>query len=197
MPPQLHPAGTGEKLQRGIDAMAVKLEIVKGNIVAQPGIDAIVNAANAWLRPGGGVARASHRAAGPGLAEECRPLAPIKPGEAVLTGGHRLPNPYVIHVLGPVYGRDKPEDRLLAACYRNALRLAEEHRLSSLAFPAISTGAFAYPPREAAEVALKTMAEIVPGLEQVKLIRVVLFCEGDFKIYKELSAVYWPFDKNV
>ena len=177
--------------------MGVKLEIVKGNIAGQPGIDAVVNAANAWLRPGGGVAGAIHRAAGPGLAEECRPLAPLKPGEAVLTGGHRLPNPHVIHVLGPVYGRDKPEDRLLSACYRNALHLAEEHRLSSLAFPAISTGAFGYPARAAAEVALKTMAETAPGLEYVKLIRTVLFSEGDFKLYQELSAGYWPFDKNV
>lgn len=149
------------------------------------------------LRPGGGVAGAIHRAAGPGLAEECRPLAPIKPGEAVLTGGHRLPNPYVIHVLGPVYGQDKPEDRLLAACYRNALRLAEKHRLSSLAFPAISTGAFGYPPREAAEVALKTMAEVAPSLKHVKLIRAVLFSEGDLKLYEELSTLYWPFDRNV
>ncbi len=184
-------------MQRWNEAMGVKLEIIKGNIADQPGIDAVVNAANAWLRPGGGVAGAIHRAAGPGLAEECRPLAPIKPGEAVLTGGHRLPNPYVIHVLGPVYGRDKPEDRLLAACYCNALRLAEEHRLVSLAFPAISTGAFGYPPREAAEVALKTMAQIAPGLKHIKLIRAVLFSEDDFKLYEELSAVYWPFDKEV
>jgi O-acetyl-ADP-ribose deacetylase (regulator of RNase III) len=99
--------------------------------------------------------------------------------------------------LGPVYGQDKPEDRLLAACYRNALRLAEEHRLSSLAFPAISTGAFGYPPREAAEVALKTMAETAPALQSVKLIRAVLFSEGDYILYKEVSAVCWPFDKEV
>ncbi|MEW5935275.1 MAG: macro domain-containing protein, partial [Bacillota bacterium] len=104
----------------------VRIECVQGDIVRQVGFDAIVNAANAQLRSGGGVAGAIHRAAGPGLEEECRPLAPIRPGQAVITGGHNLPNRYVIHCLGPVYGRDEPSDQLLATCYRNALRLAEE-----------------------------------------------------------------------
>jgi O-acetyl-ADP-ribose deacetylase (regulator of RNase III) len=83
----------------------VRIECVQGNIVEQPDIDTIVNAANAWLAPGGGVAGAIHRAAGPGLAEECRPLAPIRPGEAVITGAHRLPNKHVIHCLGPMYSQ--------------------------------------------------------------------------------------------
>ncbi|MDZ7847015.1 MAG: macro domain-containing protein [Owenweeksia sp.] len=95
----------------------VELELVEGNITQQPDMAAIVNAANAELLIGGGVAGAIHRAAGPGLEKECAPLAPIKPGEAVITGAHQLPNQYVIHCLGPVYGRDKPEDRLLANCY--------------------------------------------------------------------------------
>ncbi|CAN0229748.1 unnamed protein product, partial [Chrysoparadoxa australica] len=120
-------------------------------------MDAVVNAANAQLMIGGGVAGAIHRAAGKGLAEECAPLAPIAPGEAVITSGHNLPNPYVIHCLGPVYGRDEPADRLLADCYRNALRLAEENELKSLAFPAISTGAFGYPLRAATEIAVATV----------------------------------------
>lgn len=92
----------------------VTIECVQGDITRQEGFDAVVNAANAELRPGGGVSGAIHRAAGPGLAEECRPLAPIKPGQAVITSAHKLPNRFVIHCLGPVYGVDKPSDRLLA-----------------------------------------------------------------------------------
>src|SRR6056297_2760898 len=149
----------------------VKLEFVKGDITSQPDIDAIVNAANAQLRTGGGVAGAIHRAAGPRLSEECRPLAPIRPGEAVITGAGNLPNRHVIHTLGPVYGRDTPSDELLAECYRNSLRCAEESGLESVAFPAISTGAFGYPMGEAARVAMKTVTSALEGLSNVKLIR--------------------------
>lgn len=152
----------------------VKVECVQGDITRQVGFDAVANAANAELRMGGGVAGAIHRAAGPGLEEECRPLAPIKPGQAVITGGHRLPNRYIIHCLGPVYGVDEPSDQLLAECYRNALKLAEQYDISSIAFPAISTGAFGYPMEEAAEVALRTILEMAPSLKSVKVIRFVL-----------------------
>ena len=138
----------------------VNIECVQGDIVDQPNMAAIVNAANAELRIGGGVAGAIHRAAGPGLESECRPLAPIRPGEAVITGAHNLPNRYVVHCLGPVYGIDKPSDRLLASCYRNALQLAEDHGIRSIAFPAISTGAFGYPLEPAARIALHTILEI-------------------------------------
>jgi O-acetyl-ADP-ribose deacetylase (regulator of RNase III) len=134
---------------------------------------------------GGGVAGAIHRAAGPGLEEECRPLAPIKPGEAVITGGHNLPNRYVIHCLGPIYGVNKPEDELLAKCYRNALRLAERYGIDSIAFPAISTGAFGYPVKEAAEVAFRTIIETIPKLKHVKRIRFVLYSDRVFGIHKE------------
>jgi O-acetyl-ADP-ribose deacetylase (regulator of RNase III) len=103
-----------------------------------------VNAANAQLRSGGGVAGALHRAAGPGLEREASALAPLNPGEAVITSGHDLPNAWVIHCLGPVYGWDHPEDRLLSSCYREALRLAESLGLTSVALPAISTGAFGW-----------------------------------------------------
>ncbi|MFP4489812.1 MAG: macro domain-containing protein, partial [Bacteroidales bacterium] len=126
------------------DVSGVTLELITGNIAAQEDITAVVNAANARLRTGGGVAGAIHRAAGPGLEKETAPLAPIRPGEAVITSGNKLPNKYIIHCLGPVYGVDKPEDKLLANCYRNALKLAEEQKIDSIAFPAISTGAFAY-----------------------------------------------------
>lgn len=153
----------------------VKIECVRGDITDQPDFDAIVNAANAQLRTGGGVAGAVHRAAGSGLAEECRALAPISPGEAVITGGHDLPNPHVIHALGPVYGEDEPAAGLLADCYRNALKRAEENQLASVAFPAISTGAFGYPMEEAADVAIRTITSIAPKLMHVRRIRFCLF----------------------
>jgi len=163
----------------------VTLECVQGDIVAQDDIKAVVNAANAQLRPGGGVAGAIHRAAGSELDQECRPLAPIKPGEAVITGGHNLPNEHVIHCLGPVYGKDKPEAELLANCYRNALQIAEDNNIDSVAFPALSTGAFGYPMEEAAEVAVKTILEMIPQLKVVKLIRFVLRGEKDIKIHED------------
>lgn len=165
---------------------AVEIEVVEGDITKQPDIECIVNAANAQLAPGGGVAGAIHRAAGPGLWEECRPLGPIRPGQAVITGGHRLPNRWVIHCLGPVYGRDEPADRILADCYRNSLRLAEEKGIRSIAFPSISTGAFGYPTAEAAEVALRTVAEEAKDLRSVRLIRFVLWGKEAFRIHCEV-----------
>ena len=170
------------------EAHGVAVECVRGDITAQDDVAAIVNAANAELRSGGGVAGAIHRAAGPGLEEEARPLAPIGPGEAVITGAHDLPNRHVIHTLGPVYGRDLPEAELLANCYRNSLALAEENGIDSIAFPAISTGIFGYPVEEAAEVALRAVVEETERLQHVRLIRFVLFGEKDLKVdEKELE----------
>ena len=163
----------------------VTVECMQGNIAAQDDITAIVNAANTELRSGGGVAGAIHRAAGPELEREARSLAPIRPGEAVITGGHNLPNRYVIHTLGPVYGQDRPEAELLANCYRNSLALAEENRIDSIAFPAISTGVFGYPVEEAAEVALRTVVEEKERLERVRLIRFVLFGEQDYEVHEQ------------
>jgi len=163
----------------------VTIECIKGNIASQVDFTSIVNAANAQLRMGGGVAGAIHRAAGPGLEEECHPLAPIKPGGAVITGGHNLPNRYVIHCLGPVFGLDKPEDKLLADCYLNALKLAEDNKIDSIAFPAISTGAFGYPVEEAAEIAFSTIMEIVPKLRHIKRIRFVLYSDSDLHIHEK------------
>jgi len=153
------------------------IECVQGNIVHQADMDAIVNAANARLRIGGGVAGAIHQAAGPGLERECRSLAPIRPGEAVISGAHNLPNRFVIHCLGPVYGVDEPSDTLLASCYREALQRAEENGVSSIAFPAISTGAFGYPMELAARVALKTVLDTLPELSSIKHVRFVLFSD--------------------
>lgn len=164
------------------------VELVVGDIARQDGFDAVVNAANAELRAGGGVAGALHRAAGPGLADEGRRYAPIGPGEAVITSGHRLPNPYVIHCLGPVYGRDEPAAELLESCYRQALRLAEENGIASIAFPALSTGAFAYPMEPAARVALRTIVARAPDLRSVRRIRFVLYDEGALEAYARVLA---------
>ena len=163
----------------------VTLQLLRGDIASQTDIAAVVNAANARLETGGGVAGALHRAAGPGLAEEARPLAPIKPGEAVITGGHALPNEHVIHTLGPVYGSDSPASGLLSNCYRNSLEVAEEHRVESVAFPAISTGAFGYPLKEATTVALKTVLETTHSLGYVTLIRFVLFSERELEVHED------------
>jgi len=162
---------------------AVKVECVKGNIAAQQDMDAIVNAANAELLPGSGVAGAIHNAAGPGLAKECRALAPIRPGQAVISSAHNLPNQYVIHCLGPVYGVDEPSDCLLADCFRNALLLADRHGLASIAFPAISTGVFGYPLQDAAAVAMKAVAGTLADLNSVRLVRFVLFSDQDLSVF--------------
>lgn len=165
---------------------AIDLELVVGDIARQDGFDAVVNAANAELRSGGGVAGALHRAAGPGLEEECRPLAPIRPGDAVITSGHNLPNPWVIHCLGPVYGRDEPADELLASCYREALRLAEEKGLRSVALPAISTGAFGFPTEAAARIALGTVLDEAPGLRTVVRVRFVLYDQAALDLHERV-----------
>lgn len=166
----------------------VTIECVRGDIASQRDVTAVVNAANAELMIGGGVAGAIHQAAGPGLAEECRPLAPISPGQAVITGGHYLPNRYVIHALGPVYGMDEPAEELLAECYRNALRLAEERGIDAVAFPAISTGAFGYPLEEAAEVAFKAVLATVGELDAVERIRFVLYSENDLRVHEKVLS---------
>lgn len=160
-----------------------RVECVEGDITKQPGFDAVVNAANAELLPGGGVAGAIHRAAGPELAEACRALAPIRPGEAVITPAFQLPNRFVIHALGPVYGRDEPAAELLASCYINALKRAEEHRLHSVAFPAISTGIFGYPLAEAAEVSVRAVLATLPRLRHVEIVRFCLFGEEAYRVF--------------
>ncbi len=169
----------------------ITVECIIGDITRQAGFDAVVNAANAELLPGGGVAGAIHRVAGPGLEEECRPLAPIKPGQAVITGGYDLPNPYVIHCLGPMYGLDEPSDALLADCYRNALRLADQRGLVSVAFPAISTGSFGYPLTEAAEVAMGAVARAAESLKSVGIVRFVLRDEEAIRVHEKALEAEW------
>lgn len=164
-----------------------KIQIVQGDITKQPDLEAIVNAANAMLAPGGGVAGAIHRAAGPELYEECKKYAPIRVGEAVITRGYNLPNKYVIHTLGPRYGIDKPEDELLAACYKNSLLLADKHGIKSIGFPAISTGIFGYPFRDAAMVSLRTVSSLLPAMNNLSLVRFVIFGSEDFATMKEVA----------
>ncbi|MCL7943235.1 macro domain-containing protein [Marinobacter sp. ATCH36] len=159
------------------------IECMRGDITQQGDVEAVVNAANAQLMPGGGVAGALHSAAGPGLAKECGPMAPIRPGEAVISGAHNLPNQFVIHCLGPVYGVDEPSDHWLAECYRNALELADSKGIESIAFPAISAGAFGYPVEAAAEVALVTVKQVITRLENIKRVRFVLFSASDEQVF--------------
>lgn len=154
---------------------SVTIQCVEGDITQQDDIDAVVNAANAQLMPGGGVAGAIHSAAGPELSKACRPLAPIRPGQAVITDAFNLPNRFVIHCLGPVYGVDEPSDELLAKCYQSALELAEQNQITSIAFPAISTGVFGYPMDEALEQAMRTIKTAAPQLHHVRHIRFVLW----------------------
>ncbi len=164
----------------------VELELVQGDIAAQEDIEAVVNAANAQLRPGGGVAGALHKAAGPGLEEEGKKYAPIKPGQAVITGAHNLPNEHVIHCLGPVYGVDEPSDELLASCYKEALRLAEENEITSIAFPSLSTGAFGYPMEAAAKIAFETVLNEMNNLTKVTKLRFVLFDKKSLDVHKKV-----------
>ncbi len=160
------------------------LELVQGDITGQPDLEAIVNAANAELRPGGGVAGAIHRAAGPGLDEACRPLAPIAPGQAVLTPGFDLPNEHVIHALGPRYGIDEPAEDLLARAYQAALALCADHRIATVGFPALSAGAFGFPLERAAAIALETIHDHAPaGLR----VRFILFDETTLEAFRALA----------
>jgi O-acetyl-ADP-ribose deacetylase (regulator of RNase III) len=172
----------------------VTIECVRGNIAHQPDMDAVVNAANAQLRSGGGVAGAIHAAAGPGLERECRAFAPIRPGQAVITGAHGLFNRFVIHCLGPVYGRDEPARELLASCYRNALRLAAQDNIGSVAFPAISTGVFGYPLKDAAEIAVATVLASVreANAPVVNIIRFVLFDTAVERLFAGLIERHLP-----
>ena len=149
---------------------------------------AIVNAANSSLMGGGGVDGAIHRAGGPQILEECKRIVEkigyLAEGKAVITTAGRLSAKHVIHTVGPIYqvgNRDEVE--ALASCHRECIRLADKHELTSLAFPAISTGAFGYPVDEAAEIAVKTVAEVLPSCAHLKKVRFVLFDVSTCKVF--------------
>lgn len=153
----------------------VSLEVVEGDITALD-VDAIVNAANPALAPGGGVCGAIHRAAGPELARACAAIGGCPTGSARITPGYRLSARHVIHAVGPVWqGGDAGEDAALASCYRDSLRLAGENAVKSIAFPAISTGIYGFPLERATRIAVATVAEEAPdaGVE-----RVIFACFG-------------------
>ena len=150
-----------------------RIEVVEGD-VTRLDVDAVVNAANESLLGGGGVDGAIHRAAGPGLLEECRGLGGCPTGEARITGAYDLPARYVVHTVGPVWrGGDRGEDGLLESCYRESLRLAAEHGARTIAFPAISTGVYRFPVPRAAGIAVRT---VTAGLAEHPSIRRVVLC---------------------
>ncbi|MCY3814581.1 MAG: O-acetyl-ADP-ribose deacetylase [Gammaproteobacteria bacterium] len=162
------------------------IESVLGDIVQEP-LDAIVNAANSRLLGGGGVDGAIHRAAGPRLLEACRRLNGCATGDAKITPGFDLPARHVIHTVGPVWrGGAEGEAELLASCYRRSREVAAENQLKSVAFPAISTGVYGYPPNAAAEIAVATVRESAP--DSVELVRFVCFDRPTVAIYAALVA---------
>ena len=161
------------------------LELLQGDITEQD-TDAIVNAANRSLLGGGGVDGAIHRVAGPQLLAECRTLGGCQTGEAKITKGYRLKAKHVIHTVGPIYhseGKRAPE--LLASCYRRSLEVASENKLKSLAFPSISTGAYGYPLKEAAPLALKTIVDYLKSHSDMQLVRFVLFGQEAYEAYEK------------
>jgi len=168
-----------------------RIEIIRGDITKQR-TDAIVNAANSSLMGGGGVDGAIHRAGGPAILEECRKIIArqgrCKTGEAVITTGGKLPAKFVIHTVGPVWnGGNNNEAEKLANCYRNSLLLAVEHNLQTISFPNISTGVYGYPKKEAAEIAMRTVAEFLLTNTSVTKNYFVCFDEENFLLYRSLK----------
>jgi O-acetyl-ADP-ribose deacetylase len=165
---------------------AAKIDIVRDDITTFE-VDAIVNAANTTLLGGGGVDGAIHRAAGPELLAECRTLGGCLPGEAKLTPGYRLPARFVIHTVGPVWtGGKRGEPQILVNCYRNSLELAVKNRIKTIAFPAISCGAYGYPIREAARIAIDTTREFLAIDAKIEKVTFVVASDEILRAYQLL-----------
>ncbi len=162
-------------------------EIVRGDITKET-TDAIVNAANNRLTPGGGVSGAIHGAAGSNLWNECKTLGGCQTGEAKITKGYNLSAKHVIHTVGPIYSRESKErnEMLLRACYENSLKVAMQHGLKSISFPAISTGIFGYPIEEAAKIAITTIMNFLKENEQIERVRLVLYNKDAFDVHKKV-----------
>lgn len=172
--------------------MAAILRAVRSDITALL-VDAIVNAANSSLLGGGGVDGAIHAAAGPGLLRECERLRGCPPGQARITGGHRLSAKRIIHTVGPMWsGGAKGEAAVLASCYEQSLQLAVEHGLKSVAFPSISTGVYGYPLELAAPVAVRTVREFTAHTDEIDEVIFCCFSGGDFTVYTRLLGAGSP-----
>lgn len=167
-------------------ARSGKIDIVRGDITKLD-VDAIVNAANSTLLGGGGVDGAIHRASGPKLLAECRTLGGCAPGEAKITHGYNLPARYVIHTVGPVWtGGSRGEAETLANCYRNSLRVAVENKIKTIAFPAISCGAYRYPVEKAAQIALETTRDFLTTGDKIDKVIFVIASEDIHTVYRRL-----------
>jgi len=170
-----------------------EIRLVQGDITQYSVDGAIVNAANSDLLPGGGVCGAIHRAGGPAIADECRGIrakrGPLPPGQAVATTAGRLDARYVIHTVGPVWqGGDHGEAEVLSSCYRESMRIADTLRLTTITFPAISTGIFGHPVEPAAWVAIPTLIESLRAAKHVVLVFVVLFDQATLEIFAKVAA---------
>ena len=164
------------------------LELTGPADITKETTEAIVNAANSSLLGGGGVDGAIHRAGGPSILEDCKRIVAkinrLPAGKAVITTAGRMPAKYVIHTVGPIYrGGQSNEAETLASCYRESIRVADDHAIASIAFPSISTGAYGYPIDEAAAIAVKTIVASLPETTHVKLVRIVLFSTSDCQTY--------------
>ena len=174
-------------LPLGCAGMNRRIEVIEGDIT-RLGVDAIVNAANNSLSGGGGVDGAIHRAAGARLLEACRALGGCETGEARITPGYDLPAKWVIHTVGPVWrGGEQGEDEVLASCYRSALALAERHVIETIAFPAISTGAYGFPFGRAARIAVREVGEHLRRASRPE--RVIFVCRGDDAVRAYMDAL--------
>ena len=163
----------------------ITIETARGDITLEP-VDAVVNAANASLRRGGGVCGAIFAAAGPELDDACAAIGSCETGDAVVTTGFRLRARWIVHTVGPVWhGGDRGEPALLASCYRRSIEVARSAGAHSIAFPAVSTGIFGYPARAAAEIAVATVRE---HAHELALVRLLAFDESTFMTYRELLA---------